>query len=137
MISTKSGERVVHQQHVPPRTLHSILQDRARTQDMGARLSLPQARDDPFVRIMFAIPRLLARRASCDESFQLRSVAYLAAATAYCCNRTKAGVPGWFATSAGENERLWGTRGSWIRCIVSYFVGVFQSTSAPAMPSFS
>lgn len=74
---------------------------------MGARSSLPKPGDDPFVGIMFAIPRLLVRRSSCDESLQLHSVAYLAAATAYCCNRTKAGVPGWLDTVAGEDERLW------------------------------
>lgn len=73
---------------------------------MDTRSSLPRPGDDPFVGIMFAIPRLLVRRSSCDESLQLRSVAYLAAVTAYCCNRTKAGVPGWFATVAGEDERF-------------------------------
>lgn len=72
--------------------------------DMGAHSSLPHPGDDPFVCIMFAIPRLLVRRSSCDESIQLHSVAYLAAATTYCCNRTKAGVPGWFATIAGEEK---------------------------------
>lgn len=88
--------------------LYFVLQDWARARDMDTRSSLPRPGDDPFVSIMFAIPRLLVRRSSCDESLQLRSVAYLASATAYCCNRTKAGVPGWFATVAGEDTKGFG-----------------------------
>lgn len=65
-------------------------------------LSLPPPGNDPFVSVMLAVPRLLARRSSCDEPLQLHSIAYLATATTYCRLRTEMGVPGWSCNAAGE-----------------------------------
>lgn len=60
--------------------------------------------DDPFVSLMLAVPRLLARRSSCDEPLQLHSVAYIATATAYCRQRTDSGVPGWIANNVAGRK---------------------------------
>lgn len=67
--------------------------------------SLPPPGSDPFVSVLLAVPRLLARRSSCDEPLQLHSIAYLATATTYCRLRTEMGVPGWSCNAAGETDR--------------------------------
>lgn len=59
----------------------------------------PPAAADPFVSVMLAVPRLLARRSSSDEPLQLHSVAYVATAAAYCRQRTDSGAPGWCANN--------------------------------------
>ncbi len=69
---------------------------------------LPPPGNDPFVSIMLAIPRLLARRSSCDEPLQLHSIAYLATANTYCRLRMAMGVPGWSSNPAGESPRGFG-----------------------------
>ncbi|CAM9350518.1 unnamed protein product, partial [Sphacelaria rigidula] len=67
----------------------------------------PPATDDPFVSVMLAVPRLLARRSSSDEPLQLHSVTYVATAAAYCRHRADSGVPGWPANNvAGVPEVL-------------------------------
>ena len=59
---------------------------------------------DPFVGVMLGIPRLLNQGSASDELLQLHSIAYLAAAVTYCCQRTRQGAPGWCSNAAGKSE---------------------------------
>ncbi|CAM9160635.1 unnamed protein product, partial [Scytosiphon promiscuus] len=72
----------------------------------GLLLMPPPPESDPFVTAMLAVPRLLARRASCDEPLQLHSIAYLATAVRYIRQRTAMGVPGWSSRCPGVPEVL-------------------------------
>lgn len=65
----------------------------------------PPPGGDPFVSIMLALPRLLARRSSSDEPLQLHGIAYLATVARYCRQRTEMGVPGWSSNRDGESAR--------------------------------
>lgn len=72
----------------------------------------PPPESDPFVSAMLAIPRLLARRSSCDEPLQLHSIAYLATAVRYSRQRAEMGVPGWSSRHVGERMDTLMSRGT-------------------------
>lgn len=69
---------------------------------------MPPPGSDPFVSVMLAVPKMLARRSSCDEPLQLHSIAYLATAAGYCCQRAEMGMTGWSSNPAGENPQYIG-----------------------------
>ncbi|CAN0375875.1 unnamed protein product, partial [Ectocarpus sp. 12 AP-2014] len=73
--------------------------------DIGP-LMPPSPGGDPFVSIMLALPRLLARRSSSDELLQLHGIAYLATVVRYCRQRTEMGVPGWSSNRDGVPDVL-------------------------------
>ncbi|CAM9618499.1 unnamed protein product [Ectocarpus fasciculatus] len=66
----------------------------------------PPPGGDPFVSIMLALPRLLARRSSSDEPLQLHGIAYLATVARYCRQRTGMAVPGWSSNRDGVPDVL-------------------------------
>ncbi|CAM9827019.1 unnamed protein product [Ectocarpus sp. 6 AP-2014] len=76
--------------------------------DIGSHgpLMPPPPGGDPFVSIMLALPRLLARRSSSDELLQLHGIAYLATVARYCRQRTEMGVPGWSSNRDGVPDVL-------------------------------